>query len=90
MSAQARKSPLRASQGTGRATTLRAIPQDPDTSEVRQATAQDYATHLRATNNKHGEWHDVTTYAATAPEWFLTARPAERAVWQGEEACVPA
>ncbi|NUV61939.1 tyrosine-type recombinase/integrase [Streptomyces sp. CAI-85] len=54
MSAQARKSPLRASHGTTRTTTLRSIPRQPDRSDIRQATAQDYATHLRASNNKHG------------------------------------
>ncbi|MEU8869318.1 tyrosine-type recombinase/integrase [Streptomyces umbrinus] len=79
MSAQAKKSPLRASQGTGRATTLRAIPQDPDTSEIRQATTQDYATHLRATNNKHGRPYQektVTAYckAVRALDQWMTAQ----------------
>ncbi|MET8975893.1 tyrosine-type recombinase/integrase [Streptomyces sp. NPDC004539] len=61
MSAQARKSPLRASQGTTRSAALRVIPQDPDTSEVRAAFLSDYATHLRATNNKHGRPYQEKT-----------------------------
>lgn len=64
MSAQARKSPLRASQGTVRATSLRAVPTDPDASDIRQATAQDYATHLRASNNKHGRPYTEKTVTA--------------------------
>lgn len=64
MSAPAKRSPLRASQGTSRATTLRAIPTDPDHSEVRQATLSDYATHLRASNNKHGRPYQEKTVTA--------------------------
>ncbi|WP_405559108.1 tyrosine-type recombinase/integrase [Streptomyces canus] len=61
MSAQARKSPLRASQGTTRSTALRAIPSQPDQSDIRQATLSDYATHLRASNNKHGRPYQEKT-----------------------------
>ncbi|MFD3560115.1 tyrosine-type recombinase/integrase [Streptomyces sp. NPDC058686] len=65
MSAAARKSPLRAaSTTTASTTTLRAIPADPDASDVRQATAQDYATHLRASNNKHGRPYTEKTVTA--------------------------
>ncbi|MEU9322203.1 tyrosine-type recombinase/integrase [Streptomyces canus] len=64
MSAQARKSPLRASQGTARTTALRAIPTDPDQSEVRAAFLSDYATHLRASNNKHGRPYQEKTVTA--------------------------
>ncbi|MEU8853132.1 site-specific integrase [Streptomyces sp. NPDC048556] len=61
MQAPARKSPLRAAQGTK---ALRVIPQDPSHSDVRQATAQDYATHLRASNNKHGRPYQEKTVTA--------------------------
>ncbi len=79
MSAQAKKSPLRASQGTTRGAALRVLPTDPDTSEVRQGTAQDYATHLRATNNKHGRPYQektVTAYskAVRALDQWMTAQ----------------
>ncbi|WP_155056964.1 tyrosine-type recombinase/integrase [Streptomyces blattellae] len=82
MSAQARKSPLRASQGSARSAALRVIPTDPDTSEVRQTTAQDYATHLRATNNKHGRPYQektVTAYckAVRALDQWMTAQAFE-------------
>lgn len=82
MSAQARKSPLRASQGAS-STNLRAIPIDPDQSEVRQATAQDYATHLRASNNKHGRPYQektVTAYSKAVralDQWMATEGMAE-------------
>ncbi|MGY0492109.1 GNAT family N-acetyltransferase [Streptomyces sp. WG-D5] len=35
---------------------------------------------LRELFHTQGTWHDVTTYAALAPEWIPQATPAERAV----------
>ncbi|MEV7325302.1 GNAT family protein [Streptomyces sp. NPDC093970] len=35
---------------------------------------------LRELFHTQGRWHDVTTYAALAPEWRRSATPAERAV----------
>ncbi|MFD8396246.1 hypothetical protein ACFV2N_45460 [Streptomyces sp. NPDC059680] len=64
MSKLARKSPLRAASTTTATPSLRAVPADPDASDVRQATAQDYATHLRASNNKHGRPYTEKTVTA--------------------------
>lgn len=76
MSAQPLRSPLRATQTT--ASPLRVVPQDVGTSEVRLATAQDFATHLRASNNKHGRPYQektVTAYtkAVRALDRWMTA-----------------
>ncbi|WP_328755053.1 site-specific integrase [Streptomyces sp. NBC_00269] len=62
MSAQPKRSPLRASKTT--ASPLRAVPQDPSQSEVRAAFLSDYATHLRASNNKHGRPYQEKTVTA--------------------------
>ncbi|MET8976239.1 tyrosine-type recombinase/integrase [Streptomyces sp. NPDC004539] len=64
MSAQARKSPLRSASRTTARPALRAIPTEPDQSEVRAAFLSDYATHLRASNNKHGRPYQEKTVTA--------------------------
>ncbi|WP_329306956.1 site-specific integrase [Streptomyces sp. NBC_01260] len=79
MSAQLR-SPLRASSSP--TTTLRAVPDQLDQSAVRAAFQQDYATHLRASNNKHGRPYQektVTAYckAVRALDQWMTAEGME-------------
>ncbi|MET9493410.1 GNAT family protein [Streptomyces sp. NPDC006552] len=41
---------------------------------------------LRELFHTQGAWHDVTTYAALAPEWIPAATAAERAVLEGGDA----
>ncbi|MFD0429162.1 hypothetical protein ACFQ60_19495 [Streptomyces zhihengii] len=58
---QENRSPLRASKSTR---TLRAIPSDGAETGQRTAALQDYATHLRASNNKHGRPYQEKTVTA--------------------------
>ncbi|MYT68800.1 MULTISPECIES: GNAT family protein [unclassified Streptomyces] len=44
---------------------------------------------LRGLFRTQGAWHDVTTYAALAPEWIEQATPAERAILDGTPAEAP-
>ncbi|MFG2621283.1 GNAT family N-acetyltransferase [Streptomyces sp. NPDC048507] len=44
---------------------------------------------LRQLFRTQGCWHDVTTYAAVAPEWKLQATPAELAILDGAELLDP-
>ncbi|WP_394425625.1 GNAT family N-acetyltransferase [Streptomyces sp. SGAir0957] len=45
---------------------------------------------LRQLFHTQNAWHDVTTYAALAPEWIPTATPTEQAILRSGNALLPA